>query len=82
MYVYIYIYIYIYIYREKERERVNPNLSDATHSGARGAPPGPGSSVAKSQVGMAWGSFLIAAAALKTATRNGDRAQGVKLNIL
>jgi len=28
-----------------------------------------------------WGSFLIAAAALKTPTRNGYTAQGVNLNI-
>jgi len=28
---------------------------------------------------MVWGSFLIAAAALKTPTRNGDNAQGVNL---
>jgi len=28
---------------------------------------------------MVWGSFLIAAAALKSATRNSDNAQGVNL---
>ena len=31
--------------------------------------------------GYSWGSFLIAAAALKTPTRNGYNAQGVNLNI-
>jgi len=31
--------------------------------------------------GYLWGSFLIAAAALKTPTRNGYNAQGVNLNI-
>jgi len=30
--------------------------------------------------GYLWGSFLIAAAALKTPTRNGYNAQGVNLN--
>jgi len=30
--------------------------------------------------GYPWGSFLIAAAALKTPTRNGHNAQGVNLN--
>jgi len=30
---------------------------------------------------MMWGSFLIAAAALKTPTRNGYNAQGVNLNL-
>jgi len=29
---------------------------------------------------IVWGSFLIAAAALKTPTRNGYNAQGVNLN--
>jgi len=32
--------------------------------------------------GYLWGSFLIAAAALKTPTRNGYNAQGVNLNCL
>jgi len=31
--------------------------------------------------GYSWGSFLIAAAALKTLTRNGYNAQGVNLNL-
>jgi len=31
------------------------------------------------KVRMVWGSFIIAAAALKTPTRNGDNAQGVNL---
>jgi len=31
--------------------------------------------------GYLWGSFLIAAAALKTPTRNGYNAQGVNLNL-
>jgi len=30
--------------------------------------------------GYLWGSFLVAAAALKTPTRNGYNAQGVNLN--
>jgi len=32
--------------------------------------------------GYVWGSFLIAAAALKTPTRNGYNAQGVNLNFV
>jgi len=34
------------------------------------------------KVRMVWGSFLIAAAALKTPTRNGYNAQGVNLTLL
>jgi len=33
----------------------------------------------ETKVRMVWGSFLIAAAALKTPTRNGSNAQGVNL---
>jgi len=33
----------------------------------------------ETKVRMVWGSFLIAAAALKTPTRNGYKAQGAKL---
>jgi len=33
----------------------------------------------ETEVRMVWGSFLIAAAALKTPTRNGYNAQGVNL---
>jgi len=33
-------------------------------------------------VGMAWGSFLIAAAAFKTPTRNGDNTLGGNLTFL
>jgi len=36
----------------------------------------------ETKVRMVWGSFLIAAAALKTPTRNGDNAQGVNLTFL
>jgi len=38
--------------------------------------------VTKLRLEMVWGSFLIAAAALKTATRNGYNAQGVNLTWL
>ena len=40
-----------------------------------------GSKRCKTKVTMVWGSFLIAAAALKTRTRNGYKAQGVNLNL-
>jgi len=36
----------------------------------------------KIKVIMVWGSFLIAAAALQTPTRNGNNAQGVNLTFL
>jgi len=35
----------------------------------------------ETKVRMVWGSFLIAAAPLKTLTRNGDNAQGVNLKL-
>jgi len=39
----------------------------------------PGSKRCETKARMVWGSFLIAASALKTPTRNGYTAQGVKL---
>jgi len=36
----------------------------------------------ETKVRMVWGSFLIAAAALKTPMRNGHNAQGVNLTII
>jgi len=40
-----------------------------------------GSKGCETKVRMVWGSFLIAAAALKTPTRNGYNAQGFNLKI-
>ena len=40
----------------------------------------PGSKRYETKVIMVWGSFLIAAAALETTTKNGYNAQGVDLN--
>ena len=78
-YVFIYVYIYIYI-------AANDKPSLGTPKSVR---VGGGSVLWLLQTlttkvrigrGYLWGSFLIAAAALKTPTRNGYNAQSVNLN--